>query len=349
MENWIQYKRKNTWRLALTFIDKPECCDTVDHINRNGLDNTLENLRWISSSDNAKNRTNPKKIRRGVDNGKPFEGVSILTSYLGVKTWLLKMRNLKNNLPYEDHDTDRIKNKMTGNFLVGHLHDNSYVKVGLTFTNGNDKTYPSIYLHDLLAMAFIENSDPDIYTMVDHIDRNKMNNDLSNLRWVTPSENGKNKKSPTEHRGVTFNKKEKLWRTRVSENGKRRIIGRYDTEEMAKRAYDKEEYKISGRTEYLNYPDEIEKTLSMETTPHVPKRSSKYRGVTWFKDSCKWISQIIVNKKHIYIGTYDTEEEAGLAYDTKAIELLGYDKAKNKLNFPERQTKRMSFAHKINR
>jgi hypothetical protein len=45
-------------------------------------------------------------------------------------------------------------------------------------------------IHRLLALHFIETTD--INLVVDHIDRNKLNNDLTNLRWATFSENAKN-------------------------------------------------------------------------------------------------------------------------------------------------------------
>lgn len=47
------------------------------------------------------------------------------------------------------------------------------------------------YIHRLLGKQYLENLDnkPEI----DHIDRNKINNDLLNLRWVTRLENAHNK------------------------------------------------------------------------------------------------------------------------------------------------------------
>lgn len=45
-------------------------------------------------------------------------------------------------------------------------------------------------IHQLVAQAFIEN--PENKPMVDHIDRNKQNNHVSNLRWCTLSENMNN-------------------------------------------------------------------------------------------------------------------------------------------------------------
>lgn len=46
------------------------------------------------------------------------------------------------------------------------------------------------YVHRLVAQAFIPN--PDNKPDIDHIDTNPLNNHISNLRWVTESENMRN-------------------------------------------------------------------------------------------------------------------------------------------------------------
>lgn len=60
-----------------------------------------------------------------------------------------------------------------------------YYRIGLCL-NGKQK-YHSV--HRLLAMAFIPN--PESKPEVNHKDGNKKNNNLSNLEWVTKSENRK--------------------------------------------------------------------------------------------------------------------------------------------------------------
>lgn len=52
------------------------------------------------------------------------------------------------------------------------------------------KTY---YVHRLVAETFIPN--PENKPAIDHIDRNRDNNDVSNLRWVTIKENAYNQKN----------------------------------------------------------------------------------------------------------------------------------------------------------
>ena len=41
----------------MTTFDKPANCSQVDHINRIKTDNRIENMRWVTASENQKNRT----------------------------------------------------------------------------------------------------------------------------------------------------------------------------------------------------------------------------------------------------------------------------------------------------
>lgn len=62
---------------------------------------------------------------------------------------------------------------------------NGYVYVNLY--DNNLKKHKSYRFHRLLASVFIQN--PDNKPTVNHIDGNKINNDISNLEWMTVSEN----------------------------------------------------------------------------------------------------------------------------------------------------------------
>lgn len=66
------------------------------------------------------------------------------------------------------------------------VKDNGYLFVRLS--KGNKKTTKSFYVHRLVASAFIPNSNP-FYNQIDHIDGDKKNNVVDNLRWVNQSIN----------------------------------------------------------------------------------------------------------------------------------------------------------------
>lgn len=44
------------------------------------------------------------------------------------------------------------------------------------------------------------------------------------------------------------------------------------------------------------------------------KYSSSYKGVCWDKDRNKWMAKIYFNGKHLFLGRYNTEEEAKICY-----------------------------------
>lgn len=60
--------------------------------------------------------------------------------------------------------------------------------------------------------------------------------------------------------------------------------------------------------------------------------TSKHKGVCWDKSRNKWLATIKANNRRIFLGRFDREDDAGLAYDIAAIE---YFKEFAHLNFPE--------------
>ena len=78
---------------------------------------------------------------------------------------------------------------------------------------------------------------------VDHIDRNKLNNQRKNLRFVIKNVNRLNCNKPRKNKydGVyflkdTYNRKKK-WKARIQFNGKRKTVGYFLTEKEAGNAY----------------------------------------------------------------------------------------------------------------
>ena len=76
-----------------------------------------------------------------------------------------------------------IINYKTGKAKKAFVNFNGYYRVELW---KNNKKY-RYYLHSLIAITFIPN--PKNKPCVNHIDGNRLNNNISNLEWVTYSEN----------------------------------------------------------------------------------------------------------------------------------------------------------------
>ena len=83
---------------------------------------------------------------------------------------------------YEVSNLGKVRNIKSGRTLKPRLH-NGYLRLCLYKNNKNK----DLLLHRILATAFIDN--PDEKPCVNHIDENKLNNDLSNLEWCTEREN----------------------------------------------------------------------------------------------------------------------------------------------------------------
>ena len=95
-------------------------------------------------------------------------------------------------------------------------------------------------LHRLVADAFLDN--PNNHQFVDHIDRDRLHNDVTNLRWCSRSQNGMNrtkqsKPSSSNYKGVSWKTPNNKWCANIRVDGKLKHIGLFDSEVQAAVAY----------------------------------------------------------------------------------------------------------------
>ncbi|MBI5954393.1 MAG: HNH endonuclease [Chloroflexi bacterium] len=118
--------------------------------------------------------------------------------------------------------------------------------------NGSKKNTPRehIRMHKVVLNA----SDN---VVVDHIDRDGLNNTRANLRICTKSKNTRNHKlymtNTTGFIGVSFHKKKFV--SRLTVDRKTIHLGCFSTAEEAARAYDNAALKYFGEFASLNFPD----------------------------------------------------------------------------------------------
>ena len=81
-----------------------------------------------------------------------------------------------------------IKNNYTGKIVNLNFSRAVYP----CYTLDNDLTSKRIYAHRLVSMAFVFNEFPNLTYNTDHINEDKLDYAVSNLKWVSVSENMKN-------------------------------------------------------------------------------------------------------------------------------------------------------------
>jgi len=147
----------------------------------------------------------------------------------------LKQERLKELLAY---------NQTTGEFSW--LKPRKGVKTGVRIGCDNGHGYlritvdgDSYYAHRL-AWIYVYGDDPD--KQIDHINGNRSDNSIANLRHVSPSENqfnrhGAQANSKSGMIGVSWHKKASKWQAHIKAKGKRLYLGLYESEEDASAAY----------------------------------------------------------------------------------------------------------------
>jgi len=141
-------------------------------------------------------------------------------------------RQINNHDNYMVSNKGNVKNIITNKILKCNF-DGYYVNVNITDNDGKQSTKR---VHVLVASAFLDN--PNNYKCVDHIDLNKINNNVNNLRYVSYTINRLNclktkKECSSKFKGVCYDKKRNKWRASFCGQ----YLGHFETEVQAALKY----------------------------------------------------------------------------------------------------------------
>lgn len=157
------------------------------------------------------------------------------------KKSVLTQARLKELLAY-DPDTGIFRWLKTGPGrrldLVAGYESNGYIQITI-----DSKHY---YVHRL-AWLFTHGYMPE--NDIDHIDRDKANNRLDNLREVSQTCNNRNTGNPRDNtsgvKGVYWHRQRNKWRAQICINGKKKHLGYYENFDDAVRARHKAEKAVN--------------------------------------------------------------------------------------------------------
>lgn len=150
---------------------------------------------------------------------------------------------------------------------------------------------------------------------VDHINMDPLDNRRANLRVCTRSQNkanaGKHRDNTSGFTGVNWNTTAKAWAARLGLNGKKVFLGYFNTPEEAAKAYNAAKVKYFGDFSQAT-PVDLAKIEGLPPrTPH--HNTTGVLGVTYKEKYKKFRARIGVNYKRIFLGDFDTLEEAAEA------------------------------------
>ena len=163
---------------------------------------------------------------------KNYEGIYEVSNFGNVKSLQRLIKHRESNTLVKEKIMKPFLSK-SGYFII-RLNKN---KIGKTHS-----------IHQLVAIAFLNHKPCGYLLVVDHIDNNRLNNNLSNIQIVTNRENTSKRLTThsSKYVGVAYDKKNKKWLSSIRINGKSKHLGRFKTQEEASERYSVELKKINN-------------------------------------------------------------------------------------------------------
>lgn len=162
-----KFSRSQHRLIAEAFIENPDNFECVHHIDNNRLNNCINNLKWVSYSENNLKSNKSLSLKDHND-------------YLDYDLTQEEWRTFKNTI-YMVSNLGRVKNCKTDKILKGKITDSGYREYCLTFNNKKK----SLLGHKLVWEVWIGTKQ----NIINHINGNKLDNRIINLENVSNQEN----------------------------------------------------------------------------------------------------------------------------------------------------------------
>ena len=159
-------------------------------------------------------------------------------------------RTISEFTSYEVSNAGQVRRRETGKIMK--LTESAYGYLVLNLYKDGKPTQKKV--HKLVAEAFSTN--PENKRTVDHIDSDRKNNCIANLRFATHSENSRNMKrhadNSSAYKGVSLYKHCNRWVARIKFAGKQIYLGSFTSEKEAAEAYNAAAAEHYGNFAKLN-------------------------------------------------------------------------------------------------
>jgi len=142
-----------------------------------------------------------------------------------------RVKSLARTTIYKDGRVYKYKSKV----LKPNINTAGYFYVNLfKDTKGKSKM-----VHQLVAIAFLNHTPCGFKLVVDHVDSDRLNNELGNLQIITTRDNTSKgfKNCSSKYVGVSWNKQCEKWVSHISINGKVNYLGSFKDELEAAKTY----------------------------------------------------------------------------------------------------------------
>lgn len=175
-----------------------------------------------------------------------------------------------------------------------------------------------IQVHKIIAITFLNHNTNGYKFVVDHKNNIKTDNRLCNLQIITSRENCSKDRTNKTSKYTGVRKSNSKWRATIVINNKGINLGTFDTEKEAYEYYKKAVFSINNN-------------LEIEIKKHI--YTSKYKGICFNKNKNQFCCRTTINNKRLFIGFFNTENEAKKAYDFFVKNFDNYDNLKKLRKF----------------